>query len=316
MPARLSFSALNGLRAIRWIAAFAALLALCLLPLDAAAQDSGGADPTEQDAARILFIGAHPDDCDNKAGGTAALLAERGHAVKFVSLTNGDAGHHEMGGGVLAKRRRAEAKEAGRRLGIEYAVLDYHDAELMPTLEVRKDVIRLIRQWDADVVVGHRPNDYHPDHRNAGLAVRDAAYMVQVPNVHPRYAPTDGNPVFLYFEDRFTRPYPFQHDIAIDVTDAIDDKVAALDAHESQMYEWLPWVSDQLDAVPEGDGARRAWLRERWIDLPSEAARTALARWYGEEAAQRAQHAESFQITEYGRQPTDAEIRTLFPMLG
>jgi LmbE family N-acetylglucosaminyl deacetylase len=268
------------------------------------------------DPVRILFIGAHPDDCDNKAGGTAAMLAERGHAVKFVSLTNGDAGHHEMGGGVLAKRRRAEAKEAGRRLGIEYAVLDYHDAELMPTLEVRKDVIRLIRTWDADVVVGHRPNDYHPDHRNAGIVVRDAAYMVQVPNVHPRYEPTDGNPVFLYFQDRFTRPYPFQHDVTIDVTPAIDDKVAALDAHESQMYEWLPWIGDRLDAVPDGDDARRAWLREIWIDPPSDAARTSLEEWYGPDTAQSSRHAESFQITEYGRQPSDAQIRELFPMLG
>ena len=69
---------------------------------------------------RVIAFGAHPDDCDIKAGGLAAKYAEAGHAVKFVSVTNGDAGHHEMSGGMLAKRRRAEAQESGRRLGIEY----------------------------------------------------------------------------------------------------------------------------------------------------------------------------------------------------
>jgi LmbE family N-acetylglucosaminyl deacetylase len=265
---------------------------------------------------RILFIGAHPDDCDVKAGGTAALLAERGHAVKFVSLTNGDAGHHEMGGGPLAKRRRAEAKEAARRLGIDaYEVLHYHDGELMPTLEVRRDVIRLIRTWDADVVVGHRPNDYHPDHRYAGRVVQDAAYMVQVPNILPRVEPTEGNPVFLYFEDRFEKPNPFEHDVTVAIDSVIDTKIAALDAHESQFYEWLPWTSDALDEVPEGTAARRKWLKGRWTDSVSGAARETLAEWYGEQRAQSAQYAESFQVAEYGRQPSDAELRRLFPML-
>jgi len=267
--------------------------------------------------ARILFIGAHPDDCDVGAGGTAALLAEHGHAVKFVSLTNGDAGHYEMGGGPLAKRRRAEAKEAARRLGIDaYEVLHYHDGELMPTLEVRRDVIRLIREWNADVVVGHRPNDYHPDHRYAGRVVQDAAYMVQVPNVLPRVEPTESNPVFLYFEDGFEKPNPFEHDITIAIDDAIDQKIAALDAHESQFYEWLPWVSDALDEVPEEPAARKDWLRGRWTSPISDAARDGLTRWYSEEKAKEAQHAESFQVAEYGRQPSDAEIRRLFPMLG
>jgi LmbE family N-acetylglucosaminyl deacetylase len=267
------------------------------------------------DPVRVLFIGAHPDDCDVKAAGTAALMAEEGHAVKFVSLTNGDAGHHEMGGGPLAKRRRAEATEAARRLGIDaYEVLHYHDGELMPTLEVRRDVIRLIREWDADVVVGHRPNDYHPDHRYAGRVVQDAAYMVQVPNILPNVEPTDGNPVFLYFEDRFQKPYPFEHDIAVAVDPVIDTKIAALDAHTSQFYEWLPWVSDALDQVPEAQEARRAWLKERWTSPVSDAARDGLASWYGTERARDVQYAESFQVAEYGRQPTDAEIRRLFPV--
>jgi len=284
------------------------LAGLLLVAPDARAQ-------ADDDPVRVLFVGAHPDDCDVKAGGTAALMAEQGHAVKFVSLTNGDAGHHEMGGGALAKRRRAEAKEAARRLGIDaYEVLHYHDGELMPTLEVRRDVIRLIREWDADVVVGHRPNDYHPDHRYAGRVVQDAAYMVQVPNVLPKYEPTDGNPVFLYFEDRFQKPYPFEHDIVVAVDEVVDTKIAALDAHTSQFYEWLPWVSDALDQVPDGSEARRAWLKERWTSPVSDAARSGLTDWYGAERAQDVQYAESFQVAEYGRQPTDAEILRLFPV--
>jgi len=287
------------------------LLLAVLLPLapEASAQEDDG-------PVRVLFVGAHPDDSDVKAGGTAAMMAEQGHAVKFVSLTNGDAGHHEMGGGPLATRRRAEATEAARRLGIdEYEVLHYHDGELMPTLEVRRDVIRLIREWDADVVVSHRPNDYHPDHRYTGRVVQDAAYMVQVPNVLSKVEPTDGNPVFLYYQDRFEKPYPFEHDVTVAIDGVVDQKMRALDAHESQFYEWLPWVSDVLDQVPEDEDARLAWLTERRTSAVSDDAREGLETWYGPERAAEVQHAESFQVAEYGRQPTDAEIRRLFPML-
>ena len=124
-------------------------------------------------------------------GGTAILLAKAGHAVKFVSVTNGDAGHQDQGGGALAKRRAAEAKEAGKRFGVEYDVLDNHDGELEPTLQVRLQVIRKIREWNADVVIAPRPNDYHPDHRYTGILVQDAAYMVAVPNVAPDTPPLD-----------------------------------------------------------------------------------------------------------------------------
>ena len=114
---------------------------------------------------RIIAFGGHPDDCDIKAGGLAARYAAAGHKVKFVAVTNGDAGHQDMGGGALAKRRLAEARESARRAGIEYEVLDNHDAELLPTLAVRQQIIRKIREWNADIVLAPRPNDYHPDHR-------------------------------------------------------------------------------------------------------------------------------------------------------
>src|SRR3984893_16875908 len=138
---------------------------------------------------RVIAFGAHPDDCDIRAAGTAALFAKMGHAVRFVSVTNGDAGHQTMKAAELAKRRLGEAKESARRLGIDYQVLDNHDGELLPTLEVRKQVSRQIRQWNADIVLAPRPNDYHPDHRYTGVLVQDAAYMVVVPNVTPDVPP-------------------------------------------------------------------------------------------------------------------------------
>ncbi len=267
---------------------------------------------------RILCIGAHPDDCEVKMGGTAALYAAMGHQVKFLSVTNGDAGHYAQGGGVLAKRRRAEAEEAARRLGIAaYEVLDHHDAELVPSLEVRKQIIRKIREWQADLVFAPRPNDYHPDHRYTGQLVQDAAYLVMVPNVVPDTPPLAHNPVFLYLSDRFKKPNPFTPDIAVIIDSVIERKLDALDAHVSQFYEWLPWIDGRLAEVPADSAARREWLRTQWLrpNITQEV-RLALMRWYDPEVAAQAQHVEVFEICEYGHQPSEDEIRLLFPMLG
>jgi LmbE family N-acetylglucosaminyl deacetylase len=249
--------------------------------------------------------------------GTAAKWAEMGHKVKFVSITNGDAGHQEMGGGVLAQRRRAEAEEAGRRLGIEeYKVLDNHDAELLPHLHIRHQVIREIREWNADVVVGVCPNDYHPDHRYAGVLVMDAAYMVVVPNVVSDTPALEKNPVFLFMRDRFQRPYPFQPDIVVAIDDTFEKKMDALDAHVSQMYEWLPWVDRRLDEVPKDPAARREWLaNRRGRPSISDDMRQSLVKWYGPERAAGVVHVEAFEIAEYGHQPSEEEILRLFPML-
>jgi LmbE family N-acetylglucosaminyl deacetylase len=269
-----------------------------------------------QNKSNIIVIGAHPDDCDNDAGGTAILFAKAGHNVLFVSVTNGDAGHHEKGGGALAKIRRAEAEEAGKRFGVKYVVLDNHDGELMPTLEIRLNIIRLIRQWNADVVIGPRPNDYHPDHRNTAILLQDAAYMVIVPNVAPDTPPLKKNPLFLYTEDGFQKPTPFQPDIAVDITDVFDQKIYAMAAHESQFFEWLPWTSGKLDQVPAGEADRLKWLAKWRNPGVNENVRESLIKWYGNEKASRAKYAESFEICEYGRRPSDEEIRKLFPMLG
>jgi LmbE family N-acetylglucosaminyl deacetylase len=264
---------------------------------------------------RVIAFGAHPDDCDLRASGTAALFAKMGHAVKFVSVTNGDAGHQSMSGAVLAKRREGEAKESARRLGIEYEVLNNHDGELLPTLEVRKEIIRQIRRWNADVVLAPRPNDYHPDHRYTGVLVQDAAYMVVVPAVTPEVPALRKNPVFLYYEDNFQRPNPFRPDIAVDIDSVIDKKTDALDSHVSQFYEWLPWVDGKLSEVPKDPAERKAWLKRTRNHPPSAAVREALIKWYGPEKGNAAKYYEAFEICEYGARPDEARIRELFPML-
>jgi len=264
---------------------------------------------------RIIMIGAHPDDCDQDGGGTAILFAKLGYAVKFVSVTNGDAGHQAEGGGMLAKRRLAEAKEAGKRYGVEYDVLDNHDGELLPTLNVRLQVIRKIREWNADIVIAPRPNDYHPDHRYTGVLVQDAAYMVAVPNVAADTPPLKKNPVFLYFQDFFQRPNQFRPDIAVDISSVFVQKIHALDAHTSQVYEWLPWIGGYLDKVPTDVSKREAWLAtDRAVRITPEV-RTSLEKWYGKEHATQVQHAEAFEVCEYGTQPNEADIRRMFPML-
>lgn len=259
------------------------------------------------------MIGAHPDDCDLKSGGTAALFVKMGHEVKFLSVTNGDAGHMEQGGGVLAKRRASEAQEVAKRLGITYEVLDNHDGELTPNLPIRLEIIRRIRDWNADVVISHRSNDYHPDHRYTGILVQDAAFMVGVPNIAADTPPLEKNPVFLYYQDHFQKPNPFQADIVIDISEVIDQKIYALDAHESQFYEWLPWISGYKGVVPQGRDERLAWLKTQRTGKISAEMYKLLEKWYG---YSQAAHVEAFELCEYGSRPSEEEIRRLFPMMG
>ncbi len=298
----LGFTAISGHCAL-WLACVLATVSFSALPT-----------PAQSQPVRIIAFGAHPDDSDQGAGGLAAKYAALGNKVKFVSLTNGDAGHQSQHGAELAKRRRDEAQEAGRRIGIEYEVLDNHDGKLLPTLEVREQVIREIRQWKADIVIAPRPNDYHPDHRYTGVLVQDASYMVIVPSLVADTPPLKQNPVFLYYSDRFTRPQPFRADIVVSIDDVFEKKISMLDAHVSQFYEWLPWTVGQFEQVPKDPSERKKWLAGTPMALRKLQPewREALEKRYGAQAA-RIQHAEAFEITEYGRQPSEEEIRRLFP---
>jgi LmbE family N-acetylglucosaminyl deacetylase len=286
-----------------WLGCLLVTLSFSALPT--AAQDH---------AVRVIAFGAHPDDCDLGAGGLAAKYAVLGHKVKFVSLTNGDAGHQFQHGEQLAQRRRGEAQEAGRRIGIEYEVLDNHDGKLLPTLDVREQVIREIRQWKADIVIAPRPNDYHPDHRYTGVLVQDASYMVIVPSLVADTPPLAQNPVFLYYSDRFTQPQPFRADIVVSIDDVFEKKIAMLDAHVSQFYEWLPWTMGKFEEVQKEPLERKKWLASTPMAVRKLQPewREPLEKRYGAQSAG-IQHAEAFEITEYGRQPSEEEIRKLFP---
>lgn len=264
---------------------------------------------------RILVIGAHPDDCDLTAGGVAALYAEAGHEVTFVSATNGDAGHHEMGGAPLARRRKKEAEAAGAAIGINYLVLDNHDGELVPSLENRREFIRVIRECEPDLIMTHRPNDYHPDHRYTSQLVQDASYMVTVPNVVANTPHLKVNPVIVYLQDRFQKPYPFSPDVVVDIGPVIDKKIEMIHCHTSQFYEWLPYNHGYLDQVPQKEEERLAWLTRRLKErfaMPEEY-RDIAASLYGAERAAGIQYAEAFEVCEYGSPLTDEHRNVLFP---
>ena len=274
-------------------------------------------DPTDGKV-RIICFGAHPDDNEFRAGGVAAMWAAQGHHVKFVSCTNGDIGHWGMAGGPLAQRRTAEVERCAEIFGIETEVLDIHDGEIMPTLENRRTFVRLIREWRADIVMCHRPNDYHPDHRYAAILVQDAGYMVTVPFFCPDVPYLKRNPVFLFYQDRFQKPNPFVANIAVGIDEVIDKKLDAALALASQTLEGGCNGNERL--YPENDPdkrkAREQEVRRRFDGRFASTAdqfRKELADWYGQERAKKIKYAEVFEICEYGRRPSKQEIRKLFP---
>jgi LmbE family N-acetylglucosaminyl deacetylase len=268
----------------------------------------------------IICFGAHPDDCELQAGGVAAMWAAKGHRVKLVSVTNGDIGHWRDAGGPLARRRTDEVRRAAEVLGITSQVLDNHDGELEPTLENRRTITRLIREWNADLVMGPRPNDYHPDHRYTGVLVQDAAYMVAVPFFCPDVPPLKKNPVFMYFPDRFEKPNPFRPDVAISIDSVIEKKLTALGLLESQFAEGGALGNAELmPNDPAKQQERRAQVRaaldKRDKDL-AERFRAKLVEFYGQDKGGQAKHAEAFEICEYGSRPNQAELKRLFPFFG
>lgn len=284
------------------------------LALNSTSQTAPASNPL-----RIIVFGAHPDDCEYLAGGMAVKWAEQGHKVKFVSVTNGDAGHVDMGGGALAIRRTAEAKESAKVLGIESEVLDIHDGELMPTLENRRTIVKLIRDWQADIVIGHRPNDYHPDHRYVGILMQDAAFMVTVKHFLPSVPSMKKNPVFLYMYDEFQKPYPFSADVVVSIDDAIEKKIKALSKLESQIeMNW--WFGDTEKAIPipadpkEKEKFMEGINKDLYLFNTSVADkyRKELLATYGEEKGKSTHYAEAFELCEYGSKISKEELKKLF----
>ncbi|MCP5179184.1 MAG: PIG-L family deacetylase [Pseudomonadales bacterium] len=265
---------------------------------------------------RIIAFGAHPDDCELCCGGTTAKWVRDGHAVKYVSLTNGNVGHFTRHGDELAAIRRAEVEQCARILGIETQVLDINDGELEPSLANRQRVIRLIRDWQADIVLCHRPNDYHPDHRYTGQLVQDAAVLLLAKFYLPDVPALERNPVFLYYADEFQKPVPFTPSVVVGIDDVIDVKRALIDALPSQFADRDSWMGARMQGLPDDDDGRRIHIREWLLGRERRIAqrfRTQLADRYGADDAGRITHAEAFERSEYGAQLSDAKLDALFP---
>lgn len=269
---------------------------------------------------KILVIGAHPDDADLLCGGTAVLYSSRGHRVKFLSLTNGDNGHYRSGGIELARRRYAEAQASAKLAGLcEYQVLDNHCGELEPSLFNRRQVIRYIREYQPDLIITHRPNDYHPDHRAASTIVMDASYLVTVPNILSLTDFLDRPPQICYMYDHFMKPNPFHADVIVPIDEVIGRKAAMLECHQSQMYEWMPFNRGILDQMPKESAKRRAWLIDTllvdYFKTMRDALQEPLAAMYGPERANSIRYVEAFEFCEYGAGVQSDDVRRLFPFL-
>jgi len=267
---------------------------------------------------RLLILGAPPDDAEYHAAGLASIYRELGHAVKMVSVTNGRAGHHEKPDAEVAAIRRREAAASAGVIGAASDVWDYPDGELQPTLDVRRRIIGTIRGFAPDLILTHRTNDYHPDHRAVGQAVQDASFLVTVPKIVPEVPILRRDPVVAYMPDLFTRPNRLVADVLIDVTDRVDTIVAMLACHRSQVFEWLPYLEGTLGEVPAGEEERLAWLR-RWflkqVGPRADRYRRELVATYGEERGRRVELAEMFEISEYGSPLDAAARRRLFPFV-
>jgi LmbE family N-acetylglucosaminyl deacetylase len=265
---------------------------------------------------RLLILGAHPDDSEYHAGGLAAVYRELGHVVKMVSVTDGGAGHHEKPHAEVARIRRQEAAAAGRVIGAVYETWDRPDGQLMPTLDLRHQIIREIRTFAPDLVLTHRTNDYHPDHRAVGQAVQDASFLVTVPHVVPEVPALRRDPVVAYMVDLFTKPCPLEPDVVLDVTGRVDTIVAMLACHRSQVFEWLPFLAGVLDQVPDGEAERRAWLRAwygRQVKPRADRFREALVAAYGQDRGSKIEYAEAYEVSEYASVIDEAARQRLFP---
>lgn len=294
----------------------AAVMNQSRLPV-ALAQAAAPVQAADDGKLRIIVFGAHPDDAEYRGAGVAMKWARKGHHVKLVSTTNGDIGHWQTAGGPLAQRRKTEVMEVARRLGVTTEVLDIHDGEIMPTLENRRIVTRLIRQWNADIVIANRPNDYHPDHRYTSILVQDSAYMVTVPFFCPDVPALKKNPVFLYASDKFQRPNPFQADVAVDIDDVIEPTLDALLVMESQIHEG--GANGYAGLYPNDETGRQRRREEVRKNLAgryrgyAESYRDALIKFYGEARGRKVRYAQAFEVCEYGRQPSPDEMKRLFP---
>lgn len=266
-------------------------------------------------ASRLLILGAHPDDAEFHAGGIASLYRVMGREVKMVSVTDGGAGHHTRSSAELVRLRRDEAAAAGRVIGAVYETWNFPDGALQASLEVRHRIIREIRQFKPDLVLTHRPNDYHPDHRAVGQCVQDASYLVKVPLIVRDVPALKKDPVVAYMPDLFTKPQRMRPEMVLNIADHVDTIVCMLACHASQVFEWLAYEQGILDTLPADDAGRMTWLKTWYTNsIRPRAAhfREEVSRAYGE-ADSALEFIEAFEISEYALKPEEALLQQLFP---
>lgn len=270
---------------------------------------------------RVLVIGAHPDDPDLLAAGVARKFVKIGATVRMISLTNGNKGHQTMTPDDLARRRFEETQRSAATLGLEsYLVGDTPDCELEPSIEQRKNVTRLIRRFAPHIVLTHRTCDYHADHRAAGTLVMDSAYLLGVPNWCPDAPVTPLAPIIFHQRDDFMDTWPLKPDVLVPVDDEIDTVLTALNEHTSQFYEWLPFDMHIENEVPPAEDieARKRFIDKYWVGPRKQSDairfREKLVKALGP-AGEKVRYAEPFELSQYGRQPADGELRELFPFL-
>jgi len=265
---------------------------------------------------RVIVICAHPDDAELTTGGTCILFSRLGYKIKYVSLTNGNKGHHEGTKNEIAIRRYNETQEVKKRMNCEYEILNNEDGELEANLKSRMEVIRLIREWKADIVITHPSYDYHPDHRNTALLVQDAAFLANVPKILPEVPAITESPLFLYTRGRYVnrqKPHP---DIVVDITPVEREKAYIIDAHASQIYEWLPWINRSNKIIPDKQEEKIEYILKEYVLKRGEIKekdRPVVEKWYGSRAKE-VKTIEAFEICEFGRAVNDQDIRELFPM--
>jgi LmbE family N-acetylglucosaminyl deacetylase len=184
---------------------------------------------------RIVSIHAHPDDAEILAGGTLALLAQRGHDIAIVTMTPGDKGSDKLSPDEIAAVRRLEAETAAMLIGAEYRCAEFRDLEIFSDHESRRRVVELIRQIRPDLVLTASPVDYLCDHEATSALVRDALFAAPARNYITDSPPLDRIP-HLYFMDPIDDLV--EVDFVVDVTETFEIKRAMLAAHASQR-EWL-----------------------------------------------------------------------------
>ena len=229
-------------------------------------------------------------------------------------------------------RRAKESAKVAELLGIRYDVWDIDDCTLTSDLETRYRLIRYIREISPDLVIAHRPNDYHADHRASGELVRDASYILTVPHTCPDVPAMRFMPVIVCNEDTFKNP-AFIPDFIVDMDDEIETKLHIAHLNVSQVYEWLPYTHG--DTVPEGEAERKEWLKGmnvteettdeeilaskshgyavRFAKTAARFRRELIAR-YGIERGKKIRYAEAYELCPYGKQPDEALAATLFDL--